>query len=138
MLAAMLVACMAVALWLVLGDVAFLPWLARLALSGLIGLACLFAVWQARAQLQPSRLHIAAQGQISLAAAGRKSTLVQLLPGSTLWPHCLVLRLRDERGKVHVLLILPDSVAVHEFRALLVACRWIEARSIGVEPQNFF
>lgn len=49
-----------------------------------------------------------------------EGTLV-LLPGSTLWPAALLLHLRDERGRVIVLALLPDSVARGEFRALAVA-----------------
>lgn len=53
--------------------------------------------------------------------------LVTLLADSTLWSRFLMLRLRDEGGRVHVLPILPDSVSAESFRALSVACRWIAA-----------
>lgn len=135
----MLAACVAVA-WR-LGSLAWLPLPWRIALPLGIGLACLFAMWQVRALLQPYSLHVSAHGKISLTLGAQKAALVQLLPDSTLWPHCLVLRLRDGTGRIRVLLVLPDSMAEAERRALLVACRWIEARAMGPEAQqtqNFF
>lgn len=55
--------------------------------------------------------------------------VVSLMPGSTLWPNLLLLRLRAADGKVTQLLIWPDSVADSLFRPLLVACRIIAARA---------
>jgi hypothetical protein len=46
---------------------------------------------------------------------------LRLLPGSTLWPAALLLRLQDARGAAVALALLPDSVASGEFRALSVA-----------------
>ena len=57
------------------------------------------------------------------------STVVALMPGSTLWPNLLLLRLRAADGNVTSLLIWPDSVAQALFRPLLVACRIIAARA---------
>lgn len=54
-------------------------------------------------------------------ADGAGEGVLVLLPGSTLWPAALLLRLLDARGEVVVLALLPDSVARGEFRALAVA-----------------
>lgn len=52
----------------------------------------------------------------------------QMLPGSSLWPQVMLLRLRSEAGQTVSVRILPDSVTVQEFRSLSVALRWIAAR----------
>jgi len=54
--------------------------------------------------------------------------VVNLLEDSTLWPQLLMLRLRSETGRVIVLPILSDSVGLHSFKSLSVACRWIAVR----------
>lgn len=54
--------------------------------------------------------------------------VVKLLGDSTLWPKLLLLRLRSEEGCNIVLPILPDSVSLHSFRLLSIACRWIAVR----------
>ena len=46
-----------------------------------------------------------------------------LLPGATVWPVCMLLRLRTAAGKTVALALLPDSVSPGEFRALSVAVR---------------
>jgi toxin CptA len=46
---------------------------------------------------------------------------VALLPGSTLWPQLLLLRLGTEEGAVLLLPVLRDSVSPGVFRALAVA-----------------
>lgn len=48
---------------------------------------------------------------------------VTLLPGATVWPVCMLLRLRTAAGKTIVLAVLPDSVSPGDFRALSVAVR---------------
>ncbi len=139
MLGSMLLGSVAVGLWL--ATQTWLPLLWRCAMSFGIALACFFAVWQAKPFLRPWTLQVTAQGKISLTFVAQKTVPVQLLPDSTLWPHCLVLRLQDGDGQTWVVLVLPDSVTGLELRALLVACRWIEARAMGIqaqESQNFF
>lgn len=54
--------------------------------------------------------------------------LVRLLENSVFWPHLMVLRLEDARGRVRVLLILQDCTGPKEFRALQVACRAMARR----------
>ena len=54
---------------------------------------------------------------------------MRLLPGSTIWPQLLVLRLgAAPRGAVLTLPVLPDSLPPAQFRALAVACMCIARR----------
>ena len=81
------------------------------------------------------RIDISGLGQLRLtvqqqlgegAAAGRiaaPGTLMTLLPGATVWPCCILLRLRADDGAVWPLVLLPDSVAGGQYRALAVAVR---------------
>ena len=48
---------------------------------------------------------------------------VTLLPGATVWPGCILLRLRTAGGKTVSLVVLPDSMSRGDFRALSVAVR---------------
>ena len=72
----------------------------------------------------PGELRLTVQQSMGDAVvAGRP---VQLLAGSTLWPGCLVLRLRArDDGAITVLTVLPDSLSPRQFRALAVALRVI-------------
>ena len=54
-------------------------------------------------------------------ARAQEAGVVSMLPGSTLWPAALLLRLADARGARAVLIVLPDSVAQGQFRAVAVA-----------------
>jgi toxin CptA len=72
----------------------------------------------------------------SMGAAGPR-VLMTLLPGSTLWPGLLLLRLRDGgSGAVTVLPVLPDSVAPAQFRMLGVALRAIARRDNKFSEKN--
>lgn len=55
--------------------------------------------------------------------AGPAATTVAILPGSTVWPHLMLLLLRAERGALTVLPVLRDSLTPQQFRALSVAVR---------------
>lgn len=46
-----------------------------------------------------------------------------LLPGATVWPACILLRLRTAAGKTVALVVLRDSLSSGDFRALSVAVR---------------
>ena len=46
-----------------------------------------------------------------------------LLPGATVWPGCILLRLCTAVGKTVTLVVLPDSMSPGDFRALSVAVR---------------
>lgn len=146
MLVLLLAAVAALALWLLIGR--------GHALSGQRGLAAAMALalllaaaaaWrQSRRIWRPCRLDVLASGQLFLTWAGAARQPVRMLPGSTLWPACLLLCLQETgseelvarlpgsagelRLRRHVLPVLPDSVSAAELRALLVACRWLEAR----------
>lgn len=56
-----------------------------------------------------------------------------LLPGATVWPCCILLRLRADNGVTWPLVLLPDSVAAGQYRALAVAVR-ILARGSATNP----
>lgn len=53
---------------------------------------------------------------------------VRMLPGSTLWPGLLLLRLGGDDGVVHWLAVLPDSVGPDAWRRLALALRAVAAR----------
>lgn len=77
------------------------------------------------------RIDISGPGQIRLTVQqdvsgnNESGVPVSLMPGSTVWPAAMLLLLRDESGRVTVLMVLPDSVAQGGFRALAVAIRAI-------------
>ncbi|MBQ5947439.1 protein YgfX [Massilia sp. ST3] len=51
-----------------------------------------------------------------------------VLPGATVWPCCMLLRLRaDDTGAVRRLVLLPDSMAPGAYRELAVALRALGA-----------
>lgn len=62
---------------------------------------------------------------------------VRLLKDSTLWTHLLLLRLQTKDGKIIVIPVLPDSVSRDGFRALSVACRWIDAHNGSIGQEYF-
>jgi toxin CptA len=101
-----------------------------------IAAGCLLAVAAAVLALARGRnmrrLDISGLGELRLTVQldlpTRDGALLQLAPGSTIWPHLLLLRLRAEDGASTVLAILPDSVAAGNFRALAVALRTIAGR----------
>ncbi|MCE3605313.1 flagellar hook-length control protein [Massilia sp. P8910] len=103
--------------------------------AGACALAAMLA-WKASAQGEMRRrIDISGLGEIrltvqqSLGAVPAEADVLQLLPGSTLWPHSLLLLLGSPGGKlVSVLLIWPDSLAREQFRMLSVALRVIAER----------
>ncbi|MBB3222565.1 hypothetical protein [Pseudoduganella umbonata] len=86
------------------------------------------------------RLTVYQQGEAPHAGMGRS---VRLLPGSTLWPGLLLLRLQGDpgeaddagkagkAGRVHWLIVLPDSAAPDVRRRLAVAVRAIASGRAG-------
>jgi|SRR5437016_2110191 len=126
------------------GDV--LP-VTRIAIGGACIGAALFVFFRGMNARKTLRLDISGIGQIRLtddkglagisAAASIDAAhceLVNLMPGSTLWPMLLLLRLKSEDGRTRVLRILPDSVAPETLRRLSVACRWIAAHNQADKP----
>lgn len=75
-------------------------------------------------------------GKFSLLVDGAKSNVVSLMPDSTIWPHLLLLRLRNENDQINVLPILRDCIEDDAFRALSIACRWIAAQAKRAENQQ--
>ncbi|MFS2003447.1 hypothetical protein ACEN9F_07425 [Duganella sp. CT11-25] len=69
------------------------------------------------------RLDISGVGQVRLTVYQQTGAPLRLLDGTTLWPGLLLLRLGGADGGGHVLVVLPDSVARPERRALALACR---------------
>jgi hypothetical protein len=71
-----------------------------------------------------------------LAGAGAVGVPVALLPGTTIWPAVMLLRLRSEQGEVTLLPVLRDSVARGEFRALAVAVAAIGGRNKSLQGKR--
>ena len=112
---------------------------ARFHHPALLALACAVAALLAwRSALETGnarRIDISGPGEIllsvqqSLGAATTSGEVLQLLPGSTLWPSLLILRLRDAKnGAVTTVIILPDSLHIGEFRKIAVSIRSIAKR----------
>nr|WP_133467272.1 protein YgfX [Herminiimonas fonticola] len=111
---------------------------ARIVLAGLCASVAITAFSRAMFRKTKYVIHISGTGQIRLATEKRneqaiadsaaESELVHLLPVSTIWSGLLLLHLQNERQHTMVLTILPDMVSAENFRALLIACRWIVLR----------
>ena len=69
------------------------------------------------------RLDISGVGQVRLTVYQQAGAVLRLLDGTTLWPGLLVLRLGGDDGRARALVVLPDSVAPPDRRALALACR---------------
>lgn len=89
-----------------------------------------------------ARIDISAVGQMRLTVYHQRDAQhtgpgrsVQLLPGSTLWPGLLLLRLGDEAGPVVWLAVLPDSAAPDVRRRLALAARAI-AGALAVDRKK--
>ena len=98
-------------------------------------LSAVLAARAARASEMRHVIDVSGLGEIRLtvqqhmACAASRSGLVHLLPGSTIWPHCLLLLLRDTTsGAITALAILPDSMPPDAFRNLSIAIRAIARR----------
>ncbi len=102
-------------------------------------LACLLAgLVAARAVLvreMTRGIDISGPGEIRLTVqhgmgdTGRPTGLVKLLPGSTIWPHCMLLRLGELHGTASTtLVLLPDSMPADVFRNVSIALRAIARR----------
>lgn len=112
------------------------------------GLACglwlvsVAAWWQARVLWQVRELEFLPDGQLFLRGANGTRQKTVILPGSTLWTSCLILRLQclGAGGEVasasQVVAVMPDSVSAEQMRALQVACRWQQARQIDASAQK--
>lgn len=54
-----------------------------------------------------------------------ESNLVYLLNDSVILPYLIILHLSTKSGKIIIVPILPGVISRDDFRALLVACKWI-------------
>lgn len=127
-----------IAALVVTSSIGDLSLLARIILSGICTAVAIAAF--ARPILCKTKyfIHISGVGQIRLLAEKRnapamvdgaaESEIVHLLPASIIWSGLLLLHLQNERGQTTVVVIFPDTVSTENFRALLVACRWIVLR----------
>jgi hypothetical protein len=91
----------------------------------------------------PVRLTIAENGQLSLVLqrkerfpVAKRAEIVQMMPGSTLWPFFILLRLRLQNRKMIVVPFFWGDLSPQRFRRLSIACRWIAARTDT--PQSVF
>lgn len=122
------------------------PWRVTLAL-----LLIAVLVWASRTVIwhgKSLRIDISEHGQITVAEdkactnqggqtglnetprqAPAGTTVVKLLPDSTIWPHLLLLRLQGDDRRTRSVLILRDCMSAEDFRCLSVACRWIAAHN---------
>lgn len=89
------------------------------------------------------RIDISGVGQIRLTVQqgmGAGSRMAEatmpmtLLPGATVWPCCILLRLRAEDGAAWPLVLLPDAVGAGQYRALAVAVRALSDSAAAASP----
>ena len=107
--------------------------LAPLFAALLLGHSCTFLPAAATVR----RIDISGVGQLRVTVQQDMSgngAAAELLPGATVWPGCMVLRLRVESGAVRTLLLLPDSVGRGQYRALAVAVRALAGGAAGLAP----
>jgi len=103
-------------------------------LAGLCVLAAAVAVRATVPAATTRRIDISGLGQLRVTVQQSMGgtaprALMQLLPGSTVWPNALLLLLRDAgSGQTSVLMILPDSLPPEQFRKLGVSLRAIARR----------
>ncbi|AVR97559.1 protein YgfX [Pseudoduganella armeniaca] len=100
--------------------------LARLDISG-VG-AMRLAVYPLLAASVPVRARRHGPPRVPLPTWAAHEREVRLLPGSTLWPGLMLLRLRDGDGAVRWLAILPDSVGPETWRRLALALHAVAAQ----------
>ncbi|WP_338764385.1 hypothetical protein [Massilia sp. METH4] len=111
--------------------------------GALLFLAGLAGALPLRGPVKFARLDISAVGLIRLTVYHqRRAPCVEagqgarLLPGSTLWPGLLMLRLKDDAGRMHWLAVLPDSTAPDVRRRLALAARAIAAGAGDVKKNS--
>lgn len=86
-------------------------------------------------QLRLTVQQVLGRGGVANAIAAPGSPMT-LLPGATVWPCCILLRLRADDGAIWPLVLLPDSMAEGQFRALAVAVRVLARGSATIPIQN--
>lgn len=128
-----------VALWLTL-HASDLPYTASIAVQAVIIAVSVFVFIRYKISLKSLQVHISNSGAIILKSIGKTqdsaaSMRVYLDNGSTLWPVCLFLRLKDDDGVVHSVVVMPDSLDASNFLALSVAMRWIARHPNSADRQ---
>lgn len=106
------------------------------ATGGLCVLAGVALCWRGRASPTPRTLDVLGPASLALTVqltGGRTHRFaVRLLPGSTLWPGLLVLRLAEAPP----LVLLPDSVPPGSFRQLVMALRAVSGRAVALAHEK--
>lgn len=130
------------------GNVGSMSMKARTVLTVICVTVSLYAFFRLVIRRKMHAIHISGIGQIRLSVFQKNDLVdidnsltgggeaVHLLPVSTLWSGLLLLHLQNEQRQTTVVTILPDSVSKENFRALLVACRWIVMRHANAEAHR--
>ena len=90
-------------------------------------IVALLAGWLAYLQLSPrlAAIRLERDGRIRIAVSGQDEFRnVRALPGATVHPWLTVLRLQEEQGERHSLLVSGDMMEPGDFRRLRVFLRW--------------
>ncbi len=94
-------------------------------------LACLLVILLLAVQiwrrLSPrlSAIRLEKTGQLSVFPAGADEFVAAtLLPGATVHPWLSIARLQTDDGRIHILIVAPDSTEPQGFRRLRVFLRW--------------
>jgi toxin CptA len=107
--------------------------------AGCCALAGMLMLWSLAPAPKVRGIDISGLGQLRLTVQqdiggrGAPTALLRLLPGSTLWPGLMLLRLGGDDGTVWRLALLSDSVEAGQFRRLSVAIR-----DIAVQKKQIF
>lgn len=118
----------------------------RFALAAICLFAALCSMVQFLRRNRRVRIDISSTGQIRLAEVAVVETantsiqiprVANLLCGTILWSHLLLLRLQLDDGRGRTIAILPDCVPSDTFRVLSVACRWIALRVNKMDSEGF-
>lgn len=81
------------------------------------------ALWKSKPAF--SRVRLERSGLIAACFSGQAEFVaLHSFPGAIVHPWGVVLRLRDEQGKNHLLLVTLDSTSRSDFRRLRVFLRW--------------
>ena len=71
-----------------------------------------------------------------MAAFAAPGSPVTLLPGATVWPCCILLRLRAKDGAIWPVVVLPDAMPPGQYRAVAVAVRRLANGAETMPIQN--
>ncbi|WP_212678177.1 protein YgfX [Undibacterium rivi] len=90
-------------------------------------IVCVLSLIVARSRSRVSDLNVLKSGDIFLQIAGQidSAKLVKLHRSSVIWQYVMALCFVSDDGKIHRILILPDSVSLTAFHRLRVALLWI-------------